>query len=411
MAARKRSNSVKQALDQLEPVPLPVAGNHPTTTSNHPPPPPWVAPSGPLTWLVKPAKTAQVIALVLAAWATLEHLTSYTGERNPLTPFLFISYALPHEPRDGPSQRYGKGPLDLAFLAFYIVVFSFLRQSITEFLIRPLARRLGLKTQTKQARFMEQAYAFVYFSASGAFGLYVMSKQPSWWYKTEHFWLEYPHWRMDGVLKSYYLLQFSYWCQQMLVLLLGLEKPRSDFKELVIHHIVTLWLVGWSYMINLTMIGTAVFVSMDLPDICLALSKCLNYLDLQHTSEVSFVFFLCVWHYMRHYLNLLILSSVWNEYDLIPAPYRSWTSDPLGHKGWWLFYGFGTGSIPRWMKYQIFAPILALQLVNTFWSYLIWRILFRMITGQKAQDVREEGEGEGEPEVDGDDVDEKKKQQ
>lgn len=26
----------------------------------------------------------------------------------------------------------------------------------------------------------------------------------------------------------------------------SLEKPRSDFKELVIHHIVTLWLVGWS---------------------------------------------------------------------------------------------------------------------------------------------------------------------
>lgn len=26
----------------------------------------------------------------------------------------------------------------------------------------------------------------------------------------------------------------------------SLEKPRSDFTELVIHHVVTLWLVGWS---------------------------------------------------------------------------------------------------------------------------------------------------------------------
>lgn len=43
-------------------------------------------------------------------------------------------------------------------------------------------------------------------------------------------------------------------------------------------------------------------------------------------------------------------------------------------------------------RYQIFAPILALQLVNTFWSFLIWRILFRMATGQKATDVREEEE-------------------
>lgn len=49
-----------------------------------------------------------------------------------------------------------------------------------------------------------------------------------------------------------------------------IEKPRSDFYELVIHHLVTLWLVGWSYTINFTMLGTAVFVSMDIPDICLA---------------------------------------------------------------------------------------------------------------------------------------------
>jgi hypothetical protein len=50
--------------------------------------------------------------------------------------------------------------------------------------------------------------------------------------------------------------------------------------------------------INLTLIGTTVFVSMDLPDICLAFSKCLNYLDLQRTSEASFVFFLGVWQYV-----------------------------------------------------------------------------------------------------------------
>ncbi|BGP13495.1 hypothetical protein JCM10213_000697 [Rhodosporidiobolus nylandii] len=381
---RKRSNSVKEVLDTVN-EPTHIAA--PPTAKK----PAWTQPQGPLAWLVKPTQTLPVILAVVAAWGALERF--YSGQ-NPLTPLLFISYPLPHEARDGPDQRYGKGPLDLAFLSFYIIVFSFVRQSITEYLIRPLARNLGLKSESKVVRFMEQAYAVVYFSASGAFGLYVMSKQPSWWYDTKHFWLEYPHWRMDGVLKSYYLLQFSYWLQQMIVLVMGLEKPRSDFKELVIHHIVTLWLVGWSYMINLTMIGTAVFVSMDLPDICLAFSKCLNYLDLQRTSEISFVFFLVVWHYMRHYLNLLILHSVWTEYDLIPAWARSWTSESLGHKGWWLFYGFGTGAIPHWMKYQIFAPILALQLVNTFWSYLIWRILFRMLSGNKATDVREDGEDE-----------------
>ena len=46
-------------------------------------------------------------------------------------------------------------------------------------------------------------------------------------------------------LKRYYLMQFSYWLQQLVVLVLGLEKPRKDYLELVIHHFVTLWLVGY----------------------------------------------------------------------------------------------------------------------------------------------------------------------
>ena len=57
--------------------------------------------------------------------------------------------------------------------------------------------------------------------------------------------LDYPHWQMTPELKRYYLMQASYWCQQLIVLVFRLEKPRKDFKELVAHHIVTLWLIGF----------------------------------------------------------------------------------------------------------------------------------------------------------------------
>jgi hypothetical protein len=56
---------------------------------------------------------------------------------------------------------------------------------------------------------------------------------------------DYPHWQMTPELKRYYLMQASYWCQQLIVLIIGLEKPRKDYKELVAHHLVTLWLVGF----------------------------------------------------------------------------------------------------------------------------------------------------------------------
>ncbi|GAA5853510.1 hypothetical protein JCM8547_002488 [Rhodosporidiobolus lusitaniae] len=377
-ARRRRSDSVNQALAEREPCVTSVPSTAPAEKTH----------SGPLAWLVQPKQTLPVILAVVAAWFALEHISPGS---NPITPFLFISHPLPLEPADNGEQRYGKGPRDFVFLLFYIVVFSFLREAVTEYLVRPLARNLGLKSESKIVRFTEQGYAFVYLSASATFGLYVMSKQPSWWYKTEHFWLGYPHWRMDGSLKSYYLLQFSYWLQQMIVLVMGLEKPRLDFTELVIHHIVTLWLVGWSYLLNFTMIGTAVFVSMDIPDIVLALSKCLNYLEYcQRPSEITFVIFLCSWHYFRQWLNFRILRSVWyDSFRLIPLEWRTWSTVEQGS---WVLSGVGTGVVPEWIRYQIFAPLFVLFLLNIVWSYHIWRVLIRILMGQNATDVREEGE-------------------
>jgi len=104
---------------------------------------------------------------------------------------------------------------------------------------------------------------------------------------------------MPGNLKRFYLTQSAYWLQQFLILVLRLEKPRSDFTELCIHHLVTLWLIGWSYLINLSLIGNAIFVSMDIPDAFLACSKLLNYLQLSTTAPV-FAIFVVVWSYFRH---------------------------------------------------------------------------------------------------------------
>ena len=130
-------------------------------------------------------------------------------------------------------------------------------------------------------RFAEQGYALTYWGVMSIFGLYVMAFQDSWWYNLDHLWYQYPHWQMRPELKLYYLLQASYWLQQAFVMLLGLERPRKDYYELVAHHLVTLWLIGWSYFINLSMIGTTVFVCMDIPDTWLAVRLLTCLLDFQ----------------------------------------------------------------------------------------------------------------------------------
>lgn len=168
---------------------------------------------------------------------------------------------------------YGKGKQDMSFVTFYIVVLSFTREFLMQRVIRPVAIYCGIRHRAKQARFMEQVYTAVYFSVFGPFGLYVMSRGPLWYFNTTAMFEGYPHRKHEGLFKAYYLLQASYWSQQAIVLMLLLEKPRKDFKELVLHHIVTLALIGLSYRFHFANMGIAVYITHDISDFFLAVSR------------------------------------------------------------------------------------------------------------------------------------------
>lgn len=203
---------------------------------------------------------------------------------------IFLSYALPpdhkyphekpHPSSALPGQEtgpvlYGKGPRDIAFVAFYTVVLSFTREFLMQRLIRPLGIRAGIRTRAKLSRFMEQVYTAIYFAVFGPFGLYVMSRGPLWYFDTTAMFEGFPHRKHDAIFKAYYLLQASYWTQQAIVLLLQLEKPRKDFRELVGHHIVTLALIGLSYRFHFTYMGIAVYITHDISDFFLAVRQSL----------------------------------------------------------------------------------------------------------------------------------------
>lgn len=51
----------------------------------------------------------------------------------------------------------------------------------------------------------------------------------------------------------------------------------------------------WSYGVNLTLIGNAVYTSMDIPDFFLAIAKVFNYLHLDGIENPMFVIFIGFW--------------------------------------------------------------------------------------------------------------------
>ncbi|OAA32056.1 Longevity assurance, LAG1/LAC1 [Moelleriella libera RCEF 2490] len=316
------------------------------------------------TWVLPLA----VLAVFLSGYAI------NPTEANPLHHFIFLSYPLPRTDASAPLQ-YGKGNKDIAFVAFYTIVLSFTREFVMQEILRPWAKRAGLK-RSKQARFMEQAYTAVYFSFLGPAGMYVMSRTPVWYFNTRGMYEGFPHRTHDAFVKFYYLFQAAYWAQQAIVLVLGLEKARKDFKELVGHHVVSLALIGLSYRFHFTYIGVAVYTTHDISDFFLATSKVLNYLDHPFVGPYFFLF-MCVWIYLRHYINLKIIWSLFTEFRTVGPFELNWETEQY----------------KSWISQYITTGLLAsLQALNLFWLFYIVRIAYRFIRDSTADDDRSDDE-------------------
>ncbi|KAG0692077.1 TRAM/LAG1/CLN8 homology domain-containing protein, partial [Suillus ampliporus] len=211
----------------------------------------------------------------------------------------------------------------------------------------------------------------------------------TWWFRTEHFWIGYPHWQMKPELKRYFLMHAAYWCQQLIVLLYVLRN-HARTTELVMHHFITIWCIGWGYLINMTYIGHAIYMSMDIPDALLAFSKLLNYMGW-HRLKVAppSRSFLVAWtrSVTSDLVNLVILWSLLFEFELVDEKNRVWAPDT----GAWLVW---------WMKWQMVVPISILQMLNLFWYYLIWRIVIRSLRDVKVTDDRSDDEDDGDDDDD-----------
>ncbi|KAK9459465.1 TLC domain-containing protein [Lipomyces oligophaga] len=323
---------------------------------------------------------------VFTVFISLVYLVSPKGSLvySVLKPFLTLSY--PAFDASSGKVMYGKGLKDFCFVAFYTVVFTFIREFCMQQILEPLARYSGLRKKGKIDRFMEQTYAIIYYGVMAPWGLWIMYHMPLWYFETKPMFENYPHKSHELQFKAYYLLQASFWVQQSVVLMLQLEKPRKDFKELVFHHVVTIALIFCSYKFHFTWMGLPVYITMDLSDLMLSISKTMNYLNHWLTGPF-FLVFMGVWIYLRHYLNLRILYAVATEFATV-GPFD---------------LDFSTQQYKCWIsQYITFTLIFALQAVNVYWLVLIIRVAYRFVFLDVQEDVRSEDEDE-DAEVEGED--------
>lgn len=73
-------------------------------------------------------------------------------------------------------------------------------------------------------------------------------------------------------MKQYYLVQFAFWVQQILVV--NIEERRKDYHQMLTHHVITCMLIFTSYGQHQTRVGNVILCLMDVVDILFPVSPC-----------------------------------------------------------------------------------------------------------------------------------------
>jgi len=110
-------------------------------------------------------------------------------------------------------------------------------------------------------------------------------------------WIEFPYQKHVPGLKYYYLILMGYHAGALIVHFMHSKK--NDFIEMGLHHIVTLQLIGGSYLINIWEIGAVIFLIHDFSDITISISKGLSQTVYQKITAVLFISNMGVWFYTR----------------------------------------------------------------------------------------------------------------
>lgn len=185
---------------------------------------------------------------------------------------------------------YERHPRDLLFALTWGVILLALRGVLMQLLFLPAARLLVQKpAQEKWAlprhrrkylrsvdRFAEQFWIAVLYGTSLMLVLVrivsypkcAARRQPFWPYNPEDLWHGYPHTTMDGLTKAVYLWEASNYIHQLFVL--NIEARRSDYAQMGVHHLITLALIGGSYVCCFWRVGLVILLLMDPSDVLLA---------------------------------------------------------------------------------------------------------------------------------------------
>lgn len=227
---------------------------------------------------------------------------------------------------------------------------------------RWIRRKANCYRSSRIVRFSESAWRMTFYTFAFCFGLYTLSDKDWLWDSTACF-ANYPEHRVGNKEWFYYNIELGFYIS--LLISQFTDVPKKDFYQMLVHHLVTILLLTFSWTCNFVRIGTLVLVIHDFADIPLEGAKICRYIRARDSiSNAVFIVFTLCWLFSR--LGLLPIRVI---------SFTSWYA--LDH-------------LKFFPAYYVFNLLLiALQVLHVIWTVLILRIAKNALS-DGVKDLRED---------------------
>ncbi|KPP65769.1 ceramide synthase 1-like, partial [Scleropages formosus] len=255
------------------------------------------------------------------------------------------------------------------------VLWTTVRRALTACLFQPAARRC-LLLPNDAAKMPESAWKLIFYSVSWSYSTYLL------------FFCQYPFFHdppsvfygwtsgmgVPADIAVAYLIQGSFYGHSIYATMY-MDAWRKDSIVMIVHHVITLALITFSYAFRYHSIGILVLFLHDLNDILLEFTKLNVYFKSRGghyhlvndmLSTVGFISFGITWFWFRLYWFPLkvLYASIVTSVQSVP-------------------------SIPFYFFFN--SLLFALLLMNIYWFLFIVQTVVKVLTGQMTEvnDVRE----------------------
>ena len=141
----------------------------------------------------------------------------------------------------------------------------------------------------KLKKFTEAGWHFSFYSFIWLFGLITISDKEYFTRSVHLVWANYPLQPPSADVTWYYWLSMGHYVHLFCASFFDIK--RKDAVEMMVHHVVTLLLLSFSWMVNFSRIGALVLAVHDGCDVFLHMAKLLNYMHYRTATDLTFVVF------------------------------------------------------------------------------------------------------------------------